>query len=42
MSYDTILISRDPRGVATLTLNRADKHNALNAAMIAGLTTAAG
>jgi methylglutaconyl-CoA hydratase len=42
MKYDTILISRDPRGVATLTLNRADKHNALNAAMIAGLTTAAG
>lgn len=41
MQYQTISITKDPRGVATLTLNRPDKHNALNAAMIAELTTAA-
>ncbi len=41
MSFETVLIERDPRGVATLTLNRAEKHNALNARMIADLTAAA-
>jgi len=41
MTYETVSISRDPRGVATLTLSREDKHNALNAAMIADLTSAA-
>jgi methylglutaconyl-CoA hydratase len=41
MSYATILTNRDPRGVATVTLNRPDKHNALNPQMIADLTAAA-
>jgi len=38
----TIDISVDGRGVATLTLAREDKHNALSAQMIAELTEAAG
>lgn len=37
----TISISADARGVATLTLARPDKHNAMNAAMIADLADAA-
>ncbi|WP_299370848.1 crotonase/enoyl-CoA hydratase family protein [uncultured Tateyamaria sp.] len=38
---DTIRIDTDPRGVATLTLNRPDKHNAMSAQMLQELTEAA-
>lgn len=38
---DTISIERDGRGVATLRLDRADKHNALSARMIDELHAAA-
>ncbi|ARJ70114.1 crotonase/enoyl-CoA hydratase family protein [Paracoccus contaminans] len=41
MSYQTIRIDTDARGVATLWLARADKHNALSAQMIGELTQAA-
>lgn len=41
MNMQTIEIEVDARGVATLWLARADKHNALNAAMMAELTQAA-
>lgn len=37
---DTVSISRDDRGVATLWLDRADKHNALSAQMIAEIRAA--
>ncbi|WP_299042584.1 crotonase/enoyl-CoA hydratase family protein [uncultured Tateyamaria sp.] len=37
----TLSISTDARGVATLRLDRADKHNAMNAQMIADLHDAA-
>jgi len=39
--YNTISISTDERGVATLTLSRAEKHNAMSAEMIRELTEAA-
>jgi len=42
MSYETISIAVDERGVATLTLDRAEKHNSLSAQMIDELTQAAG
>ena len=34
MSFETITISVDARGVATLTLNRPEKHNSLSGTMI--------
>ncbi len=40
--FETILLKTDERGVATLTLNRPEKHNAMSAQMIAELTQAAG
>jgi len=39
--YETITIETDGRGVATLTLTREAKHNALSAQMLAELTDAA-
>ena len=41
MSTQTIAIALDARGVATLTLNRPEKHNALSATMLGELTQAA-
>lgn len=39
--FETISIATDTRGVANLTLNRPEKHNAMSAQMIAELTQAA-
>ncbi|WP_341234366.1 crotonase/enoyl-CoA hydratase family protein [uncultured Sulfitobacter sp.] len=39
--FETIKIETGPRGVATLTLAREEKHNAMSAQMIAELTQAA-
>lgn len=39
--YRTITVGRDDRGVARLTLNRAEKHNALSGEMIGEVTGAA-
>ncbi|SFJ42834.1 crotonase/enoyl-CoA hydratase family protein [Celeribacter neptunius] len=41
MTYETIRIEIDTRQVATVTLARAEKHNAMDAVMIAELTAAA-
>ncbi len=41
MSYQSIRVSVDDRGVAGLTFARADKHNALNPAMMQEITSAA-
>lgn len=41
MSYETLALSVDARGVAWLRLNREDVHNAMNAEMIAELAQAA-
>jgi methylglutaconyl-CoA hydratase len=39
--FETLKIDMDKRGVATLILNRPDKHNALNEVLIADLRSAA-
>lgn len=39
--FQTITVATDARGVATVTLNRADKRNAMSAAMMDDLTAAA-
>jgi len=39
--YETLAIETDPRGVATLWLDRPEKHNALSAQMIEEITLAA-
>lgn len=41
MSYNTIRLSADDRGVATLTLHRPEKHNSMSAEMIGELADAA-
>jgi methylglutaconyl-CoA hydratase len=41
MAYETLLVERDERGVARLTLNRPDVHNALSTRMLEELPDAA-
>ena len=38
--YETIAVKTDARGVATLTLSRPDKHNAISGLMLAELSDA--
>lgn len=40
MAYETIRIGTDSRGIATLTLARPEKHNAMNAALMSELAQA--
>ncbi|MGB1388004.1 MAG: enoyl-CoA hydratase-related protein, partial [Paracoccaceae bacterium] len=35
--YETLTLAKDARGIATLTLNRPEKHNAMSARMLADL-----
>lgn len=35
--YETLTLEKDARGIATLTLNRPEKHNAMSAQMLADL-----
>ncbi|MCF2872108.1 crotonase/enoyl-CoA hydratase family protein [Octadecabacter sp. G9-8] len=39
--FETLILATDPRGVATLTLNRPNKHNAMSAQMMDDLAHAA-
>ena len=41
MDFETIKLRRDERGVARLTLARAEKHNAMSEQMLDELTVAA-
>lgn len=41
MTHETLSVAVDPRGVARVTLNRPDKHNAMNAPMIDDLAALA-
>ncbi|UWQ17824.1 crotonase/enoyl-CoA hydratase family protein [Jannaschia sp. M317] len=42
MSYETLQVTRDDRGVVTVTMNRGEVHNALSAQMMDELTDVAG
>ena len=42
MAEDMLIVETDQRGVATVTLNRPDKHNAFNEALVADLGEAFG